>query len=243
MIRKNDLRLIRGVLFDAVGTLIDPAPSAAEAYSRAAERQGIALDAHVVRARFQQTCAQEDQIDSSRGLVTSEIRERERWKAIVAACLAEVPDPGQAFRELWDHFAQPQSWTHLPAAASTLARLDRAGYRIAIASNFDSRLRSVLLGHPELSAWADGTVISSEVGVRKPHPEFYRVACRKLDLPPHQVLHVGDDRENDLDGPRNAGLSALLLADSTGPLDDSAEFISLGSLARLLTGPPLEPTQ
>ena len=40
-------------------------------------------------------------------------------------------------------------------------------------------------------------IISSEIGWRKPSSEFFARACQTLDLPPAQVLIVGDDWEND----------------------------------------------
>jgi putative hydrolase of the HAD superfamily len=54
-------------------------------------------------------------------------------------------------------------------------------------------------------------VISAEVGYRKPHPAFYRAACESLGLPAERVLCVGDDPENDVLGPRRAGLRGVLL--------------------------------
>ena len=40
---------IRGIVFDAVGTLIKPVPSVAEAYTAAARRQGVVLEPEEVR--------------------------------------------------------------------------------------------------------------------------------------------------------------------------------------------------
>jgi putative hydrolase of the HAD superfamily len=54
-------------------------------------------------------------------------------------------------------------------------------------------------------------VISSEVGWRKPAAAFYREVCRRSGLEPEQILLVGDDRINDYEGARSAGLQAILL--------------------------------
>ena len=85
------------------------------------------------------------------------------------------------------------------------------GVSLCVGSNFDGRLRGVVQGLPELAAWVDSLVISSEVGYRKPHPSFFRAACDHLGLPPERVLCVGDDLENDVRGAIRAGLSGLLL--------------------------------
>jgi FMN hydrolase / 5-amino-6-(5-phospho-D-ribitylamino)uracil phosphatase len=47
---------------------------------------------------------------------------------------------------------------------------------------------------------------SRDCGVAKPAPEIFHAACARLGLPPHAVLHVGDDPELDVAGARAAGL-------------------------------------
>lgn len=220
MFAENRPDAIRGIVFDAVGTLIDPIPPVAEVYAQAALRQGVELDPGTVRERFRRAFGT-DEIDEQGGpLATSEAIEHRRWQRIVAACLPEVPHPHRAFEELWDHFGRPESWQAAPDAGPTLRALDRRGLALRIASNFDARLRGVLRGLEALAPWGESALISSEVGRRKPHPDFYRAVCESLGLPPEVVLCVGDDIENDWQGPRRAGLQAVLLdRDGRAPAD------------------------
>lgn len=207
---------IQGIVLDAVGTLIDPAPSVSEVYARAARRQGIGLDVREIKRRFREQFAT-DEIDERRGpLATDEATERRRWRRIVAGCLPEVPDPDGAFDELWEHFADPRSWIVFPDVAPAVLALRDEGYRLCVASNFDGRLHRVAAGFAELEGWVEPLVISSEVGYRKPHPEFYRAACERLDLPAGRVLCVGDDLRNDVLGPASAGLRSLLIDRDAG---------------------------
>jgi HAD superfamily hydrolase (TIGR01509 family) len=53
-------------------------------------------------------------------------------------------------------------------------------------------------------------VSSSDLGVAKPAPAIFREAARRLDLPPRQVLHVGDSWELDVVGALAAGCGAVL---------------------------------
>jgi putative hydrolase of the HAD superfamily len=220
-----DLSGVRGLALDAVGTLITPCPSVSVAYAAAAARQGVRVDVATMKDRFARSFAR-DEIDEARGpMSTSETVERRRWRRIVAECLPEVPDPDRAFGELWAHFARPEHWELYPDAARLIDDLPALGLRCVIASNFDARLRDVLAGIPALARFSTDAVISSEVGHRKPHPAFYAAACRRLDLPPPAVLHVGDDPIHDGIGPRDAGLSAVVI------VRDRAEPLSLDDLA------------
>lgn len=202
---------IRGIVFDAVGTLIEPVPSVAETYTAAARRQGVVLDPKEVRARFH-VHFRTDGVHAERGsLSTDEETERRRWRMIVSGVLPEVTQPECAFDELWDHFSQPASWRCFPDVAAALDALSEQGIAVCVGSNFDGRLRGVVNGLPELRGRAGSLVISSEVGYRKPHPSFFRAACARLELPPEAVLCVGDDLENDVRGAIRAGLGGLLL--------------------------------
>jgi putative hydrolase of the HAD superfamily len=202
---------IRGIVLDAVGTLVKPAPSVAEAYTAAAGRQGVALEPQEVRARFQHHFACSEVHAEDGVFSTDEATERRRWRSIVGGVLPEVSDPDRAFEELWDHFGRPESWRCYPDGGPALLALAELGIRLCIGSNFDGRLRRVIGGLSELGPWADSLVISSEVGFRKPHPQFFRAACAQLDLPPARVLCVGDDSDKDVRGAIRAGLRGLLL--------------------------------
>jgi putative hydrolase of the HAD superfamily len=203
--------LIRGIVLDAVGTLIKPEPSVADAYTTAAEGQGVILDRQEVKARFNQHF-KSDEVRGQRGpYSTDEATEIRRWRRIVSKVLPEIPDPERAFDELWDHFGRPESWRCFPDVVPALRAIHGAGIAVCVGSNFDSRLRQVVHGLPELSWAVDALVISSEIGFRKPHASFFEAACSRLGLPGNEVLCVGDDVENDVRGAIQAGLSALLL--------------------------------
>jgi putative hydrolase of the HAD superfamily len=230
MNRQSTWNGIRGIVFDAVGTLIKPVPSVAEAYTAAAGRQGVALDPEEVRARFQ-VHFQSDVVHAKQGVLsTDEATERRRWRMIVTGVLPEVADPDRAFDELWDHFSQPDSWRCYPDVAPVLDALAAQGISVCVGSNFDSRLRGVVRGLTELRAHTESLVISSEVGFRKPHPSFFQAACAQLRLPPAKVLCVGDDPETDVRGAIRAGLSGLLIDRGARRPDDLPHVPNLTAL-------------
>lgn len=224
---------IRGIVLDAVGTLITTVPSVAVAYTAAATRQGIKLDAERVGARLRTAFARDDGASSLR---TDEASEAARWQRVVATVLPEAPDPVRAFQELWDHFGSPGAWKLYPEAVEALRIWAGAGLSVRVASNFDSRLRGVLAGLPGAGELAETVLIATEIGWRKPSPVFFQAACRALGLPPGAVLAVGDEPENDLYAPRRAGLRSVLIDRTPASPGPSASVPDLTLLAEWVVG-------
>ena len=56
----------------------------------------------------------------------------------------------------------------------------------------------------------DAVVFSSDVGRRKPAPEVYRAALDALGVDARHVLFVGDRVREDYEGPRAAGMRAVI---------------------------------
>jgi putative hydrolase of the HAD superfamily len=199
----------RAVVFDAVGTVIRPAVSAPVVYAQAAARFGLTVSPDAVLAGFLTAFRVEEDVDRRAGWLTSEVREVERWRRIVAAAL---PGTGDAvFDELYRHFARPDAWAVPADAGPTFAALAERGLRLGLGSNYDSRLDTVLAGRPELAPLAGCVVVSSRVGVRKPGAEFFGRVCAELGCEPGEVVFVGDDVENDILGATAAGMVAVLI--------------------------------
>jgi putative hydrolase of the HAD superfamily len=220
---------VRAVVFDAVGTLIYPDPPAPEVYARIGRRYGSRLDPSVIADRFAAAFARQEAIDGAAGWRTSEEREHERWRSIVADVLDDVTDPAACFTELFTYFGRPDAWRCVTDAAATLAGLADRGYRLALASNYDRRLRAVAAGLSPLRP-LQRIVISSEVGWRKPASAFFEAICREVGVAAPEILYIGDDRVNDYDGACAAGLRAILLSREEGLTPPALARLSLSDL-------------
>jgi putative hydrolase of the HAD superfamily len=236
--REVDPGRIRCIAFDAVGTLIHPTPPAAEAYFQFARRHGSQLSADLIATRFRAAfrATERGDIDGvasppEKYLATSEAIEYERWRSIVAAVIDDIPSTDECFAELFAHFADPASWKSFDDVTPTLSRLRAGGIGIALASNFDGRLHAVC---QEMTELRDVTcrVVSSEVGFRKPSPQFYAALLATLECAPDELLMVGDDRENDSEGASFAGIPAILVNRKGAPAVD--EISSLLDIPRWL---------
>ena len=201
---------IKAVAFDAVGTLIQAEPSVGEVYARVAAECGSPVhDPDGLKIAFRDALATEDEIDRHNEWRTSEEREQERWRRIVGHCLPDGADVEAAYSRLFEWFARPEAWALIPNAVEALRFAQAEGLAVAVASNFDARLRRVLEGHEPLRE-VETVAVSSEVGWMKPSPNFFRELCSMLGAAPGEVLFVGDSRRNDYEAATASGLRAVL---------------------------------
>lgn len=211
---------IRAVLFDAVGTLIYPQPSAVDVYFEF----GKAFGSQVTRdnvARRLRIALQSPQRSGRPGALstssrvepyrTDELRERLRWRRIVASVFDDLRNAaGELFESLWDHFAASESWRVFGDVVPAWQQLDRLGHLLGIASNFDERLFRISQAFEPLKS-CEHFFCSSRIGYAKPSRRFFRTVEQILDLPSESILLVGDDWQCDVVAAAAAGWQSVHL--------------------------------
>jgi putative hydrolase of the HAD superfamily len=196
------------VLFDFVGTLVFPDPSVADIYYRFGRDAGSRLDQLEIAQRFSGAYRSLDRARSTER--TDQNSEIEFWKSVVRMVFSDIANIEEIFHRLWIHFGSPLAWRLYEDVSDTLTSLTDQGCLIGIASNFDDRLLS--LGDL-VQNWCAQSVIfySSQVGYRKPSLGFFRTIQQKLRRSPSQILFVGDDPVNDVNGALQAGWKVIHL--------------------------------
>jgi putative hydrolase of the HAD superfamily len=202
---------IRAILFDAGGTLIYPARPVGETYARFAKKHGVKLAAETTTAAFRE--AMKSGSPRPPGGVPSNGDDRAWWKQVVKTSLAghafaASPRFDEFFEEVYLYYAEPEAWGVYPEVPEVLEALRDYPVDLAILSNWDARLHSVLDGHG-LGEYFGRRFISAELGWEKPDAAIYRHVTESLRLPAPALLSVGDDRVNDFDAPRRAGWKAV----------------------------------
>jgi putative hydrolase of the HAD superfamily len=99
-----------------------------------------------------------------------------------------------------------------PDVVNTLKALRGRGLRLGLVSNaaYLPRLMKEQLAALGLASYFNGVTFSSEVGVRKPHPAIYQDALDKVRVEPSRALFVGDRLREDVQGPQELGMRAVL---------------------------------
>ncbi|MFT3830286.1 MAG: HAD-IA family hydrolase [Opitutaceae bacterium] len=223
---------IRAITFDAAGTLLDPHPSVGAVYGEVGRAHGLgATDAELERRFHAAFKARYHQLRSS------EPAERAFWRDLIGEVFAPWADAATADRlypDLWEAFAEARRWRPRADMPALLASLRRRGLKLAILSNWDSRLHRVVAGHG-WGEWLDQVFVSADLGVEKPAPPIFAYAARALGCRPDELLHVGDSWDHDVVGALGAGWHAAWLNATSAPLADGRAH----RLARLEEVPEL----
>lgn len=117
-----------------------------------------------------------------------------------------------------------------PDAVPALRGLREWGQKLVAVSNWDCSLPSVLesVGVGQL---LDGVVSSARASARKPDPAIFEPALELAGVGSDEALHVGDTREEDVEGARSAGIRSLLI-DRDG---DGGDISSLNEIREHLS--------
>lgn len=210
---------IKALLVDAAGTLLIPSESVTDVYLRAAARHGVVgLSEQQVLDNFRR--AYNMPWAASRLRYVDDARPF--WRRIVTLSVGSSNEA--LFEEVYEYYSEGRAWKLAPGAVAALTRLRAAGVKLAVCSNFDTRLRPVLraLGVDKLF---DAIVVSAEVGAEKPSPIIFEAAVQQLGVKPSECVHVGDDRRNDVWGGRDAGVTAWLWGNDVHSFDEVARRV------------------
>jgi putative hydrolase of the HAD superfamily len=210
--------------------LICPDPPVAAAYGAVGRRHGSRHTEAQIGERFRRAFRRQEELDAvPDGGLTDEARELRRWRTIVGEVFDDVQDSEAVFSELWEHFAQPRHWRLFDDVAETWQALTGRGFKLGIASNFDGRLHEVCAGLAPLDR-CECLFVSSELGARKPSPDFFTHIENRLRVAAATILLVGDDWSNDYLAAHAAGWQAVFLDRGD---DERAGADSIRSLAEL----------
>jgi putative hydrolase of the HAD superfamily len=110
------------------------------------------------------------------------------------------------FAALFAVYAQAQAWRLLDGVMPALATIRATKRLTGAVSNFDHRLPSILEVFG-IEYFFDVVVYPQRCGAAKPDPAIFEAALTALEVAPAEALHIGHDRERDLDAAASAGLA------------------------------------
>jgi putative hydrolase of the HAD superfamily len=207
---------IRAVLFDLGGVVLDSPLEAFAAYERDLGLPESTLNRAIVAAGSGGAWAR---------LERGELSMAEFFKAFDAELLGgEVRISAEAL------MAKVADSTQLrPAMLAAIRTIRGAGLKVAaLTNNWSSEDQFHKMD--ALRGEFDVFIESAKVGLRKPDPRIYHLACSALDVPPSDVVFL-DDIGGNLKAARALGMTTIKVTDFREALRELGELIRLQLVA------------
>lgn len=110
-----------------------------------------------------------------------------------------------AYRKIKEGYVEPY-----PNVIPTLIELIRRGYTLCIISDAPSFQAWSRLAGMKLQHFFDFVIAFEETKVKKPHELPFKLALKKLNLKPEEIMMVGDDPKRDIKGAKKLGMVTVL---------------------------------
>ncbi len=201
------------VFFDAGNTLLRVHPSVGNIYADAAAVHGLTIPVAAIEDSFKRLWSQTAPLVSNEGHRLTYEKERDWWKFLVREVFVDylhMMDFENFFDYLYARFAEGDSWRLYDDVLDVLDTLKKHRFKLAIISNWDSRLPE-LCERLGITGFFDAVIVSALVGYEKPHPSIFRIALVETDTLPEEAIYIGDDPFLDYQAARKAGIHSLHL--------------------------------
>jgi len=170
---------------------------------------------------------------------TSSFRERntgpiERNLRSVATALAVEPDFDRVLE--WRLEWTRRALVPRPDAVPTLETLRARGHTLGLITVCSQEVADVWDETP-FAGLFQSTVFSCSVGLAKPDPQIYELACEELGAEPADCLFVGDGANDELPGAGRVGMSPVqlrALGEALTPDGDAWQGASIEHLSEVL---------
>jgi len=136
--------------------------------------------------------------------------DQQYWNIFYQEILAHFPAYQDALPELVAAARTSANWCIVPPGTRENLLALKRSYRLGVISNSDGGMPD-LLARLGLADCFETMIDSALVGYQKPHPEIFRAALRKVNVPAEESVYVGDVYSIDYTGARGVGMQAILM--------------------------------
>ena len=210
--------MIRAVLFDLDGTLLDRHQSLEQFIHDQYNR----FTSHLMNIEKSEYCSRFLELDNN-GYT---------WKDKVSEYNITTLTQEQLLHDYitnFQHHCIPFKNMH-----ELLRRLTQQNIKIGIITNGFTDFQMNNLRALNIHTYTNTILVSEAEGIKKPHPEIFERALKKLDVKAEECLYVGDHPENDVLGSEQVGILGVWKRDSfwgdfehSRVVDDLLEVLSL----------------
>jgi putative hydrolase of the HAD superfamily len=225
---------VRAVFFDVGNTLLYPHPSVSEVCREILMEAGHTRDLSSIDELIPLVDQYyEDRYRADDTFWTDEEETSGVWVGMYTLLCRRLGIEEEAesiAHRVYDEFGHASRWRPYDDVVPVLMRLKERGIKTGIISNWDRRLRDILVGL-ELHGLLDGVISSAMVGLHKPDPRIFELAAERLGVRPAEAAHVGDHYYADILGAKVSGMAPVLI-DRRGA-EAPEGVVTIASLDRL----------
>jgi len=207
--------VIKAIFFDVGATLLTPADNEGVTFARLAKEHGFWVDPVEVAKKiplmyelYEQRYEQDDSFWSD------DARARAVWIEMyeyMASLLGLDEQCGSTLAQaVYSYYFSHEAWKLFDDVLPTLETLRKCSYRMALISNWDATLISIIDGLG-IAHYFEAIISSADVRLHKPMPQIFQLALDALGVNASEALHVGDHPYADVEGAREVGIRPVLL--------------------------------
>ncbi|MCI8513347.1 MAG: HAD family phosphatase [Lachnospiraceae bacterium] len=209
--------MLRGILFDMDGTLIDSEPVHCRAYQMTLAPMGFSIQYEDFASL----------LGATRPVILAKIHEM----------FGMFPISDEEFERTVqmrkDEINQNEGYPLVAGVREMLERMQKAGYRLAVASSSPQPYIENVITTLSLGGFFDLLISGENVANPKPAPDIFQKAAEKLGLTPSECLVV-EDSHNGILAANRAGMASVAflnphsagqdVSTATGFIKDFTEF-------------------
>jgi 2-haloalkanoic acid dehalogenase type II len=194
------LKLVKGIIFDAYGTLIDTGDGSLQAVKAILRKNNSSIDANLFYRKWK--IVHKNHINT----LTSFIKEEDIFLIDLAALYVEYEIRGNSADDvkiMLNTLGERKAYPETNFVLKTL----QPKYQVFIGSTSDE---APLHNDIRRNGITVNRIFTSEyLKVYKPRKEFYQLILDEISMQPDDVLFVGDSLEDDISGPAAAGMRTV----------------------------------
>jgi len=211
---RGESAVLRAVFFDVGNTLLYPHPSVPEVVRQVLEDVGHVRDVSAIEPYMPMLDQYyEDRYREDDTFWRSDDATLGVWVGMYSLLCRQLgihADAEQIARRVYDEFGDPGRWCPYSDVRPAFERLRARGIRLGLISNWDGRLRRLVDGL-DLAELLDVVISSADVGLHKPDPRIFELACDRVGVAPADAAHVGDHQYADIIGAEAVGMTPVLI--------------------------------
>ncbi len=102
----------------------------------------------------------------------------------------------------------------------------KSHFKLGIITNGRETMQSSMIHKLSIRSYFDTILISEAEGMKKPNPALFHLACERLQVAPHQSVFVGDHPEKDIDAAQFVGMKGFWIMNSRYDCAHADEYIT-----------------